>query len=69
MDATSAWLAKFLMSRIRDRREELLPPLIAGKSVDYADYRDRTAYLRALMDLESWIEEARLDADERRKIA
>ena len=66
MDATSNWLGRHLLQRIQDARASKLDPLIAGKLQDFAAYKASAAYLEALDDLEDWIKDARLDADDQR---
>jgi hypothetical protein len=63
MDATSVFLGRKLLERISDQRESYLGPLIAGQMTDYAHYRERAGYLRALEDVERWVSEIRLDRE------
>lgn len=67
MDATSVWLGQYLTQRIQEQREARLATLVNGAAADFADYKARAAYLAALNDVEKWMTEARLDADDDRR--
>lgn len=52
-----AWLASL--------RAELVDHLGDASASDYADYRDRCGYLRALRDVAAWCEDVKAQDDER----
>jgi hypothetical protein len=54
--------AELLMKRIAEVRETMSEQLATGASVnDFADYREKVGYLRALTDLRAWCDEAETD--------
>lgn len=65
MDAASVYIARKLVERIEEKREEMTRPLILGQAADFADYKDRAGYLRGLADALRWLEEIRFDDEER----
>jgi hypothetical protein len=65
MDATSNFLGRKLLERLREKEAVLQPILLAGRAQDFADYKQRAGYLEGLRDAIRWIEEISLE-DERR---
>jgi hypothetical protein len=59
------YLAGKLMVGIAIKREEMLRPLLNGSATDYADYKHRVGYLKALADVEALIEETSKQEDRR----
>lgn len=57
LDAASTVLGRELTKLIEEKQASLLPVLLRGHAADYADYKDRAAYLRGLNDVLSWINE------------
>jgi len=48
---------KSLLFRIHERGEDEAELIASGSCPDYAEYRDRCAYLRALQDVKTWCED------------
>jgi hypothetical protein len=65
MDATSNFLARKLKEGLEIKREEMLRPLLNGSATDYADYKNRVGYLKALVDFEDMIAAISLAEDRR----
>ena len=54
--------AEILMKKVEGVREDLAMQLATGASVgDFAAYREKVGYLRALTDLRAWCDEAETD--------
>jgi hypothetical protein len=54
--------AEILMKRVEAIREDLCTQIGTGAGVaDFADYREKVGYIRALTDLRGWCDEAETD--------
>jgi hypothetical protein len=62
LDAASVYGLRTLQERIKQRVEEYTLPMIRGQMEDYAAYRERGGYLKALGEVLDWID--RIDASE-----
>jgi hypothetical protein len=60
MDAASLFLGRELVKWIEAQREVNLPILLNGACKDYADYKGRSSYLKALEDTLKIIEKITL---------
>lgn len=65
MDAASNFLGRKLKEGLALKREEMLRPLLNGSATDYADYKNRVGYLKALVDVEEMIAAISLAEDRR----
>ena len=62
MDTESLYFGRLinsgrLMEIIQEKQAALEPVLLSGHAIDFADYKDRAAYLRALSDVVKWMNE------------
>jgi hypothetical protein len=64
MDASSLFLGRKLAERIANKEAEYMRPLISGQAIDYADYKQRAGYLKALGDVQQWIAEINAEEDD-----
>jgi hypothetical protein len=64
LDAASLYFGGRLMKLIREKQAEMSKPLLMGQALDYADYRDRAGYLKALTAVVGWMEEIGMEDEE-----
>ena len=51
------------MEVIREKQAEMTKRLLTGQAADYADYRARAAYLKALAEVVGWMDEITMEDD------
>ena len=56
LDAGSTVLARRLRSRIEEERKAYTKAVVDGAPADFAGYKDKVGYLRALRNVEEWID-------------
>lgn len=56
-------LMRLLFKRIREEMEQRTAGVINGSVPDYAEYRSRCGYLRALSDVLEWCEDIERESD------
>jgi hypothetical protein len=61
VDAASLYFGRRLMDMIREKQAEMTKGILQGIATDYADYRARADYLRALSDVVRWMEAITLE--------
>ena len=66
MDAASLYFSRLLLEKIQAKQAEMMKRLMQGVATDYADYKDRAGYLRALSEVVTWMEDITL-ADQKRE--
>jgi hypothetical protein len=66
LDAASHYFGHRLSKMIEEKQAEMIKRLLQGVAVDYADYKDRSGYLRALSDVVDWMDQISM-ADEKRE--
>lgn len=52
-----------VLKRIEKETFERIGRIAAGTATDFADYRERVGYVRALNDVTTWFEEAQRDME------
>jgi hypothetical protein len=67
LDAASVYFGHRLLDLIHEKQAEMMKKLMQGVAVDFADYKDRAGYLRALADVVTMMEQITM-ADEKREM-
>ena len=59
MDSFESEFARRLVAKIGEEHKARVGNLTLGKAIDFADYRGKCEYIKALADVTSWCEEIR----------
>lgn len=63
MNSLETRLANLLKKRILQEMDDRIDGVIAGVPREYAEYREKVGYMRALKDVLAWLDEAQEKVD------
>jgi hypothetical protein len=64
LDAASVFFGRRLLELIHERQATWQKPLLMGQMADFAEYKDRAGYLRALADVVKMMESITMQDEE-----